>query len=86
MRKQFILLILLAFQLSVLAQTISPAATPEAAGFSSERLKRIDREMNDWVEKGWMNGAVGLIIHNGKNVEYHGAGLNGLDQQSPHTK
>jgi hypothetical protein len=33
------------------AQKIIPFTTPEAAGFSSDRLKRLDKEMNDWAQK-----------------------------------
>ena len=36
-------------------------ATPEAGGFSSARLARLDSTMNDWVKKKWVNGAVALI-------------------------
>ena len=50
------------------AQKISYAAKPEASGFSAARLKKIDANLNEWVDKGWMNGAVGLIIRNGKLV------------------
>jgi CubicO group peptidase (beta-lactamase class C family) len=79
MKKYFILLLLIPFQLSLIAQTISPAASPEAAGFSSERLKRIDREMNDWIQKEWMQGVVALVIRNGKIVYYKAAGYNDLE-------
>ena len=58
------------------AQQITAAAKPESAGFSSERLKRIDTNLSDWVNKGWMNGAVGMIIRNGKIVYYKSAGFN----------
>ena len=83
MRKYFFLLALVAFQFSfVAAQKIIPFTTPEAAGFSSERLKRLDREMNEWVQKEWMNGAVGLIIHNGKVAYYKAVGFNDLAAKS----
>jgi CubicO group peptidase (beta-lactamase class C family) len=84
MRKYFLLFILIAFQLSiVVAQKIIPFTTAEAAGFSTERLKRIDREMNEWVQKGWMNGGVALVIHNGKIAYYKAAGYNDLDTKAP---
>ncbi len=83
MRKYFFLLALVAFQFSfVAAQKIIPFTTPEAAGFSSERLKRLDREMNDWAQKEWINGAVGLIIHNGKVAYYKAAGYNDMATKS----
>jgi CubicO group peptidase (beta-lactamase class C family) len=55
----------------------------EAAGFSSERLKRMDIAMNEWVEKGYMNGGAALIIKDGK-IAYHKAiGYNDLDTKEP---
>lgn len=56
--------------------------TPESAGFSSERLARLDNAMNDWVDKGWINGAVGLIIRNGKISYYKSVGYNDLETKA----
>lgn len=64
------------------AQTITQTAKPETAGFSAERLKRIDAGLNDWVSKGWINGAVGLIVRNGKIVYYKSAGFNDAEAKS----
>ncbi len=87
MKKHYFLFVLAIFQLAVvIGQKIVPAASPESAGFSAERLKRIDREMNDWVEKGWMQGGTALIIHNGKIVYYKAAGYNDLDSRTPMQK
>jgi CubicO group peptidase (beta-lactamase class C family) len=66
----------------VTAQKIMPLTTPEAAGFSSERLQRLDREMNEWAKKEWMNGGVALIIRNGKVAYYKAVGYNDLDTKS----
>lgn len=87
MRKYLLLVALLAGQLStIVAQKIVPAVTPESSGFSSERLKRIDREINDWAQKGWFNGGVALIIRNGKIVYHKAAGYNDLDTKTPMSK
>ncbi len=87
MRKLLFFILLLNLQLSIVsAQKIVPAASPESAGFSSERLKRIDREMNDWVQKGWLNGGVALIIRNGKIVYHKAAGFNDLDSKTAMSK
>lgn len=56
---------------------------PEAAGFSADRLKRLDTEMNSWVQQGWMNGAAALVIKNGKVAYYKSVGYNDLDTKSP---
>ena len=83
MKKIFILSLALLLQLSfVAAQTIAPFTTSEAAGFSSERLKRLDQEMNAWAQKEWMNGGVALIIRNGKIAYYKAAGVNDMDTKS----
>lgn len=74
----FAILIQLSF---VAAQTIVPFTTPEAAGFSSERLKRLDNEMNAWAQKEWMNGGVALVIRNGKTAYYKAAGYNDVDNK-----
>jgi CubicO group peptidase (beta-lactamase class C family) len=55
---------------------------PEAAGFSKERLARIDSTMNIWVEKGWINGAVGLIARDGKIIYYKASGYNDLETKA----
>ena len=82
MKKLFTLLAIIIPFSFVTAQKIVPLTTPEAAGFSSERLKRLDREMNEWAQKEWMNGGVGLIIHNGKVAYYKAAGYNDLAAKS----
>jgi CubicO group peptidase (beta-lactamase class C family) len=83
MKKFFILLQIIILQIPfAFAQKIMPLTTPEAAGFSTERLQRLDREMNDWAKKEWMNGGVALIIRNGKIAYYKAAGVNDLDTKS----
>ncbi|MGC3945627.1 MAG: serine hydrolase [Chryseolinea sp.] len=57
---------------SLHAQKLTTAATPEAAGFNSERLKRIDEGFKTWINDKWVNGAVALVIRNNKIV-YHKA-------------
>jgi CubicO group peptidase (beta-lactamase class C family) len=81
-----VLLISVSFIQSVSAQKLVPAVTPEAAGFSSARLNRIDASFKSWVDKGWMNGAVAMIIRNGKIVYYKSSGFNDLQTKAPLTK
>ena len=68
------------------AQIIMPAANPEAAGFSSERLKRLDREMDAWVQQGWMQGGVALVIHDSKIAYYKAVGYDDLEKKTPMPK
>ena len=82
MKKLFILFLFCTPSLSGFTQSISNTG-PEAAGFSAERLKRLDQAMNEWVEKGYMNGAAALIIRDGKVAYYKAAGYNDLDTRAP---
>jgi CubicO group peptidase (beta-lactamase class C family) len=57
--------------------------TPEAGGFSSERLARLDTSMNAWVKNQWVNGSVVLIARRGKIVFHKAYGYNDLDANTP---
>lgn len=85
--KQYTVLFVLLFIFSCSTPTEKKSSvitngTPESTGFSAERLTRLDTTMNDWVNKGWINGAVGLIIRNGKIVYYKGVGYNDLETKT----
>src|SRR5882724_9767031 len=67
---------------AVIAQKIINALTPESAGFSSERLKRLDTSMTGWADRGWINGAVGLVIRGGKIVYYKSVGYKDLESKN----
>lgn len=64
--------LLLLFAFSLHAQKLAPASTPEAAGFNSTRLKRLDEGFKTFVNDRWVNGGVALVIRNNKIV-YHKA-------------
>ncbi|WP_029916444.1 serine hydrolase [Caulobacter sp. UNC358MFTsu5.1] len=51
------------------AAILAPA-TPEAEGFSSERLKRLDGYMQGLVYQGHLPGAITLVARHGKVVSY----------------
>ncbi len=78
--KKIFLFLLISFQVAAIAQPIT-LATPESQGFSSERLKRLDREMNNWVDYGWMQGGTALVIRNNKIVYYKAVGFNDKEQK-----
>src|SRR6187549_2447703 len=46
------------------------AAAPDAAGFSPERLKRLDAYMQGLVDQGHLPGAITLVARHGKIVSY----------------
>jgi len=58
-------------------------ANPESAGVSSERLKRIDHNINEWVNDGRLNGAVALIVRHGKIVYHKAFGYDDLEKTKP---
>lgn len=66
----------------VSAQKLTVSPTPEAAGFSSERLQRLDKALNEWVQKEWINGATALIIRDGKIVYHKAVGYNDLETKT----
>ncbi len=81
-----LLILFLIFSCSTPTEKTSPNITqgnPETGGFSSERLARLDSTMNNWVKNEWINGAVGLVIRNGKIVYYKSVGYNDLESKTP---
>jgi CubicO group peptidase (beta-lactamase class C family) len=56
---------------------------PETAGFSSQRLARLDTAMNDWVKYKWLNGSVALIARKGKIIFHKAYGYNDLITREP---
>ena len=55
----------------------------DQSSLSAERLKIADDAIQSWVDKGWMNGGVGLIIKDGKVAYYKAFGYNNIDQRTP---
>jgi len=45
-------------------------ATPEAEGFSSERLKRLDAYMQGLVDQGHLPGAITMVARHGRVISY----------------
>lgn len=44
--------------------------SPAIENFSTERLSRLDKQINDWIKDEQLNGATAIILRNGKIV-YH---------------
>lgn len=82
MQRALLLSLTLLLHIHGYAQKVTTATTPESAGFSADRLKRLDANMKSWVDKGWMNGAAALVIRNGKVVYYKSVGYNDLDSKA----
>jgi CubicO group peptidase (beta-lactamase class C family) len=70
---------------SVRAQTLTEASA-ESVGMSTERLKRIDAVVQDYVQQGRVPGAVVLVARNGKVVYHKGLGYDDLSTKTPLNK
>jgi CubicO group peptidase (beta-lactamase class C family) len=82
----FVFLLLLSSQFTtaqVRSSKTLQVAAPETAGMSAERLKRIDTMLTGWVERGRTNGAVALIVRNGKIVFNKAYGYNDEEKKMP---
>jgi CubicO group peptidase (beta-lactamase class C family) len=62
---------------------ILQTAKPESAGFSSEKLNRIDDNIKKWIGDGRLNGGVALIIRNGKIVYQKAFGYDDPEKTKP---
>jgi len=93
MKRIFFYTAILLFQLPVLAQNggsttvkrpvIQASGKPELAGFSSERLLKLDQNLSAWVNDKRLNGCVALIIRNGKIVYHKAFGYDDLQKTKP---
>lgn len=72
-----------ALLLSAPKHVISPVSKPELAGVNAERLKRIDDNINQWMSDGRLNGAVALVIRNGKIVYNKAFGYDDIAKTKP---
>lgn len=83
MKKTFLILFTLLLFIGgsniIIAQKIVPATSPAEVGFSGERLQRLDERLNEWVNKGWMQGGTAMIIRNNKIVYHKAVGYNDLE-------
>ena len=64
---------------SSFAQTLKESS-PETAGMSAERLKRIDNVLQEYIDKKWIAGASAIVAKNGKIVYYKAAGFNDVEK------
>ena len=56
---------------------------PESVGMSSERLDRIDRVINQYVDNQWISGATGIIARHGKIVYHRSFGMRDIEKGEP---
>lgn len=60
--------------------------TPESVGFSSARLERLHKLIQDEVDQAQLAGAVTILARHGKVVDYRTYGLRDLASHAPMTK
>ncbi|HEV9038311.1 MAG TPA: serine hydrolase domain-containing protein [Puia sp.] len=83
MRKlPFLLLLFFSCPRFAAAQTISTTAGPDPS-VDYARLARIDTFIDGYVRRGWINGVVTIIVHNGRVVQYKGYGYSDVEQHRP---
>ncbi|WP_229209557.1 serine hydrolase domain-containing protein [Dyadobacter koreensis] len=58
-------------------------AKPESVGISSERLKRVDNVLQEYIDKQEVAGAVALLVKNGKIVYHKGFGQDDVNAKTP---
>ncbi len=58
-----------------------PPGKPTENGFYPERLARIDQLVNDHVNNQWVNGAVVMIVRNGKVIHHKAYGYSKAEQK-----
>jgi CubicO group peptidase (beta-lactamase class C family) len=63
------------------AQSLPPGKSAEN-GFSPDRLNRIDQLITDHVDKKWVNGAVVMVVRNGKVVYHKAFGYSDVEKQA----
>lgn len=61
-------------------------ANPESAGFSAERLNRVDGLIQSYIDKGAFPGVAAIVVRNGKIVYHKAFGRSDLDVNKPLSK
>ena len=61
-------------------------ATPESVGFSSDRLKRVEDQMEQYVAKKQLAGGVTMLSRHGKVVEFRSYGVTDVSRGTPTAK
>lgn len=64
-------------------QSFTVATSPTEAGFSTERLKRIDALEQEFIDKGIAPNAVTFVARKGKIVHYKAFGFSNLESKTP---
>lgn len=74
------------FSICLLTVLLGQDAQPAAAGMSADRLTRIDKTIQEYVNNKWLNGAVAIVYRNGKLAYYKAIGYDDMDKKTPMKK
>src|SRR5438876_304105 len=61
------------------------AARPSSGAFSNDRLARIDRFLQQYIDSGRIGGAVALVLRDGNVAYQHAAGWSDVESHRPVT-
>lgn len=64
-------------------KTLIKPSTPAAAGFSAERLTRIDKKLQEWLDAKLVNGGVAYIVRDGKIAYNKAFGYADMENKVP---
>src|ERR1022692_2928203 len=83
-KSSFLLLLFTLFAISTFAQnnTLQPG-TAVAEKFSPDRLQRIDKLVQQYIDSGWIKGADAFIARNGKIVYNKAFGMADAEKNVP---
>ncbi|HEX6848632.1 MAG TPA: serine hydrolase domain-containing protein [Chitinophagaceae bacterium] len=74
------------FSISLISVSQTPllkSVSPETERLSSERLKQLDANINQWIREDQLNGATMIILRNGKIVYHRSFGFANKQQNIP---
>jgi CubicO group peptidase (beta-lactamase class C family) len=75
--KPILLITLLVFTLTSFTQPLLKETNPNLASMSAERLQRLDKMLQEYVDKKWVSGGTAIIAREGKIVYFKGFGKDG---------
>ena len=70
------------------AYRVSPPPLPlfvqtNTSGISEERIQRIDKMVQEYIDHHWLNGAVAIVYKDGKLAYYKAFGMDDVDKKTP---
>jgi len=84
MKKLLLLIAITCFtDISFSQNPVLKEASPATAGVSAERLARIDKVLQEYIDKQWIAGGSAIIAKDGKIIYYKAIGYNDINKKTP---